>query len=62
VPDDHPDYRDCTDADCPRFPCRVYREGHQDGRELGYREGEAETYPVAWIEGFAAGAATCAGR
>ncbi len=39
MPDDHPDYRDCEDQDCPRFPCRVYKEGLRRGFELGYAEG-----------------------
>jgi len=39
------DYRDCfydsqgdwnrAASDCPRYPCRVYREGHQHGYAAG---------------------------
>jgi hypothetical protein len=54
--DDHPDYRECTDADCPRYPCRIYREGFRDGRDVGRREGYAEGYPDGYIDGYAAGA------
>jgi hypothetical protein len=53
VPDDHPDYRECTDQDCPRFPCRVYREGYADG----YGDGQAAGYAAGAADGYAAGAA-----
>jgi hypothetical protein len=50
--DEH-DYRACPDPDCPRFPCRVYREGWQDGYTQGWLEGEAA--------GYSAGVASAAG-
>ena len=46
---DNHDYRECfydSQPDrgraaqvCPRFPCRVYREGHQHGYADGYDDG-----------------------
>jgi hypothetical protein len=43
------DYRSCTDPDCPRFACRVYREGYGEGRADGQAEG--------YIDGYCDGAA-----
>jgi hypothetical protein len=56
------EYRTCADDDCEAFPCKIYREAFQAGRELGHQEGEAETYPIAYAEGYAAGAASAARR
>jgi hypothetical protein len=39
----------CPDTDCPRPPCRAYREGYENGHEDGYGEG--------WGAGYAAGRA-----
>jgi hypothetical protein len=60
---DNHDYRECfydTQPDrgravqvCARFPCRVYREGH----EHGYADGNAAGYAA----GYAAGLASCPG-
>lgn len=55
------DYRECfyhsqgdrhrAAEDCPRFPCRLYREGHEhgyaDGHQAGYAEGYAAGYNTA---------------
>jgi hypothetical protein len=49
------DYRTCPDPDCTRFPCRVYREGWQDGYTAGYLDGEAAGYSAGYAEGAAAG-------
>jgi hypothetical protein len=38
------DYQTCTDPDCPRFACKVYKEGHGDGRADGHAEGYVEGY------------------
>jgi hypothetical protein len=42
------DYQVCADPDCPRFACRVYKDGyaagHADGSAAGYGEGYAEGY------------------
>lgn len=53
MPDGH-DYRQCfhdsqedrdhAATDCPRFPCRVYKEGFCDGHDSGYTEGTAAGY------------------
>ena len=40
------EYAECRDQDCTSYPCRVYREGREDG----YQEGHSD--------GFAAGAAS----
>ena len=50
------DYRDCPDPDCPRFPCRVYKEGAQAGYWRGYMDGES----AGFAAGYAAGAASAA--
>ena len=53
------EYQTCDDEDCPRFPCRVYREGFANGRAVGYAEGYgtgyAEGYSDGYQEGFSAG-------
>jgi hypothetical protein len=43
------DYQTCHDPDCPRFACKVYREGYADGRTDGVAEG--------YIDGYCDGAA-----
>ena len=48
---DH-DYQTCEDPDCPRFPCRVYKDGY----ERGHGDGEA----AGFAAGYAAGAADTA--
>ena len=50
------DYRDCQDPDCPRFPCRVYKEGQSAGYWRGYMDGES----AGFAAGYAAGAASAA--
>jgi hypothetical protein len=63
--DDHP-YQHCTDEDCPRFPCRVYKEGQRngydggttlgfDGWHVGYRVGWADGYAEGYAAGYGAG-------
>ena len=49
-------YADCMDPDCPRFPCRVYKEGVQAGYWRGYMDGES----AGFAAGYAAGAASAA--
>ena len=51
------DYRDCPDPACPRFPCRVYREGKGAGYMAGYLDGEVAGYAA----GFSAGMASAVG-
>lgn len=50
-------YQTCADADCERFPCRVYREGFQAGHGAGYGAGQAEGRAEGYAEGYADGAA-----
>ena len=59
--DDHPDYRDCNDDGCPRFPCRVYREGYRGGYEAGFEDGLVEGYAKGYASGFPDGMAACPG-
>ena len=47
------EYTTCEDEDCPRYPCRVYREGYTDG----YGDGNAAGYAAGHADGYAAGAA-----
>ena len=53
------DYRFCGDDACPRFPCRVYKQGYADGYEsgrlAGYMAGYADGYSEGYGEGYAAG-------
>ena len=53
----------CTDDNCPRFPCRIYKQGYQAGygrgHQDGYDEGHAAGYGAGYSAGYAAGAAGC---
>jgi flagellar biosynthesis/type III secretory pathway protein FliH len=55
-------YQTCTDEDCQRFACRVYRQGYADGYADGYAGGEATGYAAGYTEGhsdgYTAGAAS----
>src|SRR5271165_2078368 len=42
-----------TDADCPRFPCTVYREGFADGDAAGRASGFAAGVAEGCAEGYA---------
>jgi len=67
------DYRECFYAsqpgrgraaqDCDRFPCRIYREGHDlgypRGRQRGHAEGYAEGYADGYAQGYPEGMAAC---
>jgi hypothetical protein len=44
------EYAACEDDDCPRFQCRVYKEGRSDGRTEGWTAG----YAIGFPEGMAA--------
>jgi len=63
-------YEDCEDPDCPRFPCRVYKEGievgyrrgYDEGYGDGYRDGYSAGWASGWAAGFAAGFAAAGGR
>ena len=41
----HGEHLACDDEDCPRFQCRVYKEGRSDGIAEGRQLGYAEGYP-----------------
>ena len=53
MPDDHPHYSVCEDDLCPRFPCRVYREGWRAGYGRGWDDGFAEGYEKGFVDGLA---------
>jgi hypothetical protein len=52
----------CRDDGCPRFPCRMYREGFMAGYRKGYADGEAAGraagFAAGYSAGYSAGAAT----
>jgi hypothetical protein len=51
-------YWDCPDwPTCPRFPCKVWREGYLAGYEAGKADGAAEAYVAGYQAGFQAGMA-----
>ena len=51
-------YELCEDPDCPRFPCRVYKEGLEAGFRRGYDAGYADGFGAGYATGFAAGMAS----
>ena len=55
------DYQLCSDRDCPRFPCRVFREGREagyhDGYDAGFADGYGAGYGAGFADGYSAGAA-----
>lgn len=51
------DYQSCDDPDCPRFGCKVYKEGYADGHGAGFAEGYSAGYGDGYSEGYAAAAA-----
>ena len=50
-------YQLCNDDDCPRFPCRVYKEGYARGYQDGVITGYAAGYADGFSEGYSQGAA-----
>jgi hypothetical protein len=56
--DDH-DYRECEDEDCPRFPCKVYKEGWRDCWPAAYEKGRIDGYGEGYDQGFPDGIAAC---
>jgi hypothetical protein len=64
---DRHDYRECyqdtqderrfAPQECPRFPCRVYREGYALGYAAGHGAGYAAGRADGYAEGFSDGAA-----
>ena len=55
--DSQPDRGSLASHECSRFPCRVFREGHQLGYQRGYGAGQAAGYAA----GYADGRASCPG-
>ena len=54
-------YQLCRDEYCERFPCRIFKEGQQDGDSRGYERGWAEGNAAGYGTGFADGLASCPG-
>ena len=50
-------YADCLDPDCPRFACRVFKEGAEAGYWRGFVDGES----TGFAAGFSAGMAAASG-
>ena len=50
------EYTAGDDPDCPRFICRVYKEGYEDG----YGDGHCGGYAEGHADGYAEGAADAA--
>jgi hypothetical protein len=48
-------YQLCNDKYCDRFPCRVYKEGFENGRLRGYDEGYPDGYVKGYDEGYRKG-------
>ena len=48
------EYQTCDDDDCPRFICRVYKEGFANGHWVGYADGQASGYGEGYGDGYAA--------
>ena len=46
------EYTTCDDEDCPRFICRVYKEGFADGHAAGFGAGQAAGYAEGYGEGY----------
>jgi len=55
--DSQPDRGSLAPHECPRFPCRVFREGH----ELGYQRGHGAGHAAGYAAGYADGLASCPG-
>jgi len=52
---DHPLAEDCTNLDCPRFPCRMYHSGYQAGYRKGFADGYAQGEAAGYADGYAKG-------
>lgn len=49
------EYTTCRDDDCPRFICRVYKEGFSNGWDIGWDRGFAEGYAKGYEDGYRQG-------
>jgi len=48
---------DCRDDTCPRFPCRIYRQGFRDGYDRGLADGMAAGEAAGFAAGYRAAVA-----
>jgi hypothetical protein len=52
----------CKDDDCPRYGCKMYKQGYEngygDGHGAGYGAGRTDGRAEGYAEGYAAGAAS----
>lgn len=46
------EYTACQDDNCPRFPCKVYKEGVMDGYAVGFPNGFGEGLAAGYEKGF----------
>jgi hypothetical protein len=53
------EYQRCTDDNCPRFPCQVYKQGVSAGWAAGHARGHAEGVELGYKLGFPDGIAAC---
>ena len=56
---DKHDYQRCTDDNCPRFPCQVYKQGLAAGDAAGHARGHAEGVELGYKLGFSDGIEAC---
>ena len=54
-PDGKHEYQRCTDDNCPRFPCQVYKQGFSAGWAAGHASGYAEGFQAGYSDGYEAG-------
>ena len=54
------DHQTCDDEDCPRYPCRIYKEGFEAGEVLGRQRWLRRGVPRTYSAGYAAGVAAAA--
>jgi hypothetical protein len=56
----------CRDDDCPRLPCRMWKDGYQRGAEdaaaTAYASGFAAGAAQGYAQGYSDGAASESGR
>jgi hypothetical protein len=59
--DNQPDRGSLAPQECPRFPCRVFREGYALGYAAGHAAGYAAGHAAGYAEGFSDGLASAPG-
>lgn len=49
------EYTACEDENCPRFACKVYKEGVMDGYAVGFPAGFAQGHALGYERGYREG-------